>query len=179
MEEQTLVTEQPSKTKFLKKKIFGVPLFIILGLGLVLAITVIYIAFHLSFIKTIHVSDTSQNISITVLGDINSTEINCSGGTCNSGDITLINDDSTSHYCIINTAGSANVFINYTGDVTGGGNSTLSIQTNLNPGQSKTFKIYYFSNINGDYQMETSIDCPVNQIFNIQVSESVGVQGVS
>lgn len=151
-----------------KRKILGIPLavFIILGAGMVLAATILYISYTHSFTKTINIfsngtSPVTEYVTITGSGDLSNSLINCdmtASDTCSitSGDIVLTNGDlQNSHVCVIVTVGDLNVSYDVNGAITNNNVFTPTIPIN----GSVTFKVDYTGDGVGVYRMSTTISC--------------------
>lgn len=161
-EEYEYYEEQPQKVSFWKKKVIGMPIFllVILGIGLIVAAT-IYVALHTEFIKTIYVSHggtVDNHVTVTAIGDVSSSAISCVNGGCGTSDITLTNNDVSTHSCTVTTTPTTNstgvINVSYTNSVVNG--QAIALQAN----QSLTFQIHYSSDTDGNYPMKTVIDCP-------------------
>lgn len=140
----------------MNRKLLTIGLPIVLGVMLVAA-TIIFLAYNHNFTKTINVFNTggsNEYVTITGSGDITSSVINCenlgNGCSVESGDITLTNTDTASHDCSVTTTASDYVDVTY----------SIPVPITIAGGDSATFKIKYESRTAGSYPMTTTINCP-------------------
>lgn len=176
-EENSETWRNSSKKKFLG--IGVIPVIVILGIVLVLAAVItynyIYQPSHTGFVKNVTVNpvngggggggggNQNQYVSVVTGGDISNSILNCQednsniGCNVSTGNITLVNTDPISnHSCSIltnETDGLNKVNVSYVG-ITNSSNIIIANDSSL------TFSIVYNSSQAGNYQMNTSIDCP-------------------
>lgn len=151
---------------FMKKKILGFPIviFIVLGIVMVVAVTLTYLAYTHSFQKTINVYNNGhgvQYVGVTGEGDISSTTLNCDDteGECivSSGNITLSNSDTIAHNCTITTTGDD---VNVTYVMTDGQSNSQPTVIEVPASGSVEFNIRYSSSVEGSHLTTTNINCP-------------------
>ena len=141
----------------------GVMIAIALCLTLVAA-AVIYVGSTYNFTKTIDVtinhsgggggSPSDVYTNVTLIGDISNSTLECTATDENcsvtTGNLTLVNSDSSDHLCNITSDNNSDVAVTYSF-----GANPITVPANSNI----TFNIMYNADATGTYPINTEIDC--------------------
>ena len=159
MEELKKIEEKKS---FWKKKVIGIPVFMLVLMSVVLVVAaIVYVSYNTSFAKTIRGYQSGDTyVSIIGSGDIDNEVIECAliSGSCTvtSGEITLTNNDDRegiTHSCTITTSENNEVGIVYSGGVENGVAKNIEYENPL------VFTISYTTTSQEPIPMTTTIAC--------------------